>query len=380
MPARTPTPPPRAAALPVVRSFPTLTPFLAGPHAHDPRGVARLALSENPHGASPRALAAARREVERAHWYPHSDGEPLRTLLAAHYRTDAAQVIVGNGADEMILLAALATAGTGRPAVTTERTFAGYTASLETAGHPVRQIPLLADGGTDVAAVRRALDGAGCVMVCNPHNPTGTALNPAEVTSLVDAAGKAGAVLVLDEAYAEFAEAAAFGTGLDHLDDGRVVVLRTFSKAYGLAGLRAGYAVGDREVIAAMTTIRTALPYNTNRIALAAACAALGDTGHLKTVVTDCAAARLALAAELTGMGVRTLPSQTNFLLAHLGEDAGTVVDRLAAEHRVHVRHTAGLGFPRWARISVPTAHDVPQLAAALRSVLPAHRPQEPRR
>jgi histidinol-phosphate aminotransferase len=341
--------------------------------------VARLALSESPHGASPLALAAARAEVESAHRYPHSDGEPLRSLLAAHYRSAAEQVIVGNGADEMILLAALATAGSGRPAVTTERTFAGYTASLESAGHPVRQIPLLPDGGTDVAAMRRALAGAGCVMVCNPHNPTGTSLNPAEVTALVDAARAAGAVLVLDEAYAEFADPARFGSGLDHLDGGRVVVLRTFSKAYGLAGLRAGYAVGDSEVIAAMTTIRTALPYNINRVALAAACAALGDTGHLQTVVTDCAIARRALAAELAEMGVRTLPSQTNFLLAHLGEDAGTVVDRLAADHRVHIRHMAGLGFPYWARISVPAARDVPHLAAALRSVLAAHCPQEAR-
>ncbi|MFC4506707.1 MULTISPECIES: pyridoxal phosphate-dependent aminotransferase [Streptomyces] len=378
MPARTPAPPPRTVP-PVVRAFPTLTPFAAGPHAHDPRGVARLALSENPHGASPLALAAARAEVDFAHWYPHSDGEPLRSLLAARFRTAAEQVIVGNGADEMILLAALATAGTGRPAVTTERTFAGYTASLETAGHTVRQVPLLSDGGTDAAAVRRALAGAGCVMVCNPHNPTGTALNPADVSALVDAARKAGAVLVLDEAYAEFADPVTFGSGLDHLDGGRVVVLRTFSKAYGLAGLRAGYAVGDRDVIQAMATIRTALPYNTNRVALAAAAAALSDSRHLKSVVDDCAAARRALAAELDAMAVRVLPSQTNFLLAHLGPCAGTVVDQLAAEHRVHIRHTAGLGFPNWARISVPAARDVPHLAAVLRSVLPAHRSQEAR-
>ncbi|WP_340375713.1 histidinol-phosphate transaminase [Streptomyces sp. SS7] len=351
-----------------MRVFSTLTPFRAEPHAHDPRDVQRLALSENPHGASPHALEAARREVERAHWYPHSDGEPLRSLLAAHYGLDAEQVIVGNGADEMLLLAALAAAPS--PAVITARTFAGYAASLEAAGRPFREIPLLPGGGIDTDAVCRAAEGAGCVMVCNPHNPTGTALSAGQVTGLVAAVRAAGAVLVLDEAYAEFAGPDRFGTGLAHLDAGRVVVVRTFSKAYGLAGLRVGYALGDGEAVDAMTALRTALPYNTNRIALAAAAAALADEDHLRMVVADCRAARQALTGELVAMGVQAVPSQTNFVLARFGDHAAQVVARLADDHRVHIRHTAGLGFPDFARISVPAARDVPRLAAALRSVL----------
>jgi histidinol-phosphate aminotransferase len=355
-----------------VRTFPTLAPFRAGPAARDPHDMMRLALSENAVGASPKALAAARAEIERAHWYPHSDGEPLRGLLAAHYGLPERKVIVGNGVDEIILLVALAMSGNAKPTVVTANTFAGYTASLEITGHAVTTVPLASAGGIDLDGVCEAAAGAACVVVCNPHNPTGSALNAEQVKTLVEVCHEAGALLVLDEAYAEFADATRFGSGLPHLHGEGVVVLRTFSKAYGLAGLRCGYALGDGELIAAMATIRTALPYNTNRVALAAAAAALADQDHLRTVVNDCAVARRMLSSRLATMGVRSLPSQTNFLLVHLGDDAPGIVERLADRHRIHIRDMAGLGLSGWARISVPLARDVPLLTSALSSVAPA--------
>ncbi|MEV0439788.1 histidinol-phosphate transaminase [Streptomyces spectabilis] len=358
-----------------VREFPSLTPFRASPVAHDPHDVLRLALSENPLGASPKAMAAARAAVEQAHWYPHSDGEPLRGELAAHYGLPGHKVIVGNGVDEIILLAALATSGQSRPTVITANTFAGYAASLETAGHAVTTVPLATSAGVDLDAVCEAASRAACVVVCNPHNPTGTVLTADQVQTLVEACADAGALLILDEAYAEFADATRFGSGLPHLHRPGVVVLRTFSKAYGLAGLRCGYALGDEDLIAAMTAIRTALPYNTNRVALAAAAAALADQDHLRTVVDECTAARQALTSGLAHLGVPTLPSQTNFVLARLGDgadDAGSVIARLADRHGIHIRDMTGLGLPGWARISVPRTRDVPLLTTSLRCALAA--------
>ncbi|MER6256902.1 histidinol-phosphate transaminase [Streptomyces sp. NPDC001584] len=355
-----------------VRTFSTLTPFRASPVAHDPRDVMRLALSENAAGASPKALAAARAEIDRAHWYPHSDGEPLRGLLARHYGLPEQKVIVGNGLDELILLVALATSGNAKPTVVTANTFAGYAASLEISGHAVTTVPWAAAGGIDLDGVCEAAAGASTVVLCNPHNPTGTALNAEQVKTLVEACHDAGALLVLDEAYAEFADATRFGSGLPYLHGRGIVVLRTFSKAYGLAGLRCGYALGDEDLISAMTAIRTALPYNTNRVALAAAAAALADQHHLRSVVNDCAVARQVLSTSLATMGVQSLPSQTNFLLAHLGDAAPGIVGRLADEHRIHIRDMTGLGLSGWARISVPLTRDVPVLTAALSSAIAA--------
>lgn len=355
-----------------VRTFSTLTPFRASPVAHDPRDVMRLALSENAAGASPKALAAARAEIDRAHWYPHSDGEPLRGLLARHYGLPEQKVIVGNGLDELILLVALATSGNAKPTVVTANTFAGYAASLEISGHAVTTVPWAAAGGIDLDGVCEAAAGASAVVLCNPHNPTGTALNAEQVKTLVEACHDTGALLVLDEAYAEFADATRFGSGLPYLHGRGIVVLRTFSKAYGLAGLRCGYALGDEDLIGAMTAIRTALPYNTNRVALAAAAAALADQHHLRRIINDCAVARQVLSTSLATMGVQSLPSQTNFLLAHLGDDAPDIVGRLADEHRIHIRDMTGLGLSGWARISVPLTRDVPVLTAALSSAIAA--------
>ncbi|MFF5532498.1 pyridoxal phosphate-dependent aminotransferase [Streptomyces cinerochromogenes] len=332
----------------------------------------RLALSENALGASPNALAAAHAEIEHTHWYPHSDGEPLRGLLATHYGVPEQKVIVGNGVDEIIMLVALATSGNDKPTVLTANTFAGYAAALEISGHAVTTVPLATAGGIDVDGVCEAAAAASCVIVCNPHNPTGTALNSEQVKVLVEACHDAGALLVLDEAYAEFADATRFGSGLPHLHGTGLVVLRTFSKAYGLAGLRCGYALGDENLIDAMTAIRTALPYNTNRVALAAAAAALADQDHLRTVVNDCAVARQVLSSRLATMGVHSLPSQTNFVLAHLGDDAPAIVERLAGKHKIHIRDMTGLGLAGWARISVPRTRDVPLLTSALSSAMAA--------
>ncbi len=351
----------------LVRQFPTLTPFQAQPHAHDPLGVKRLALSESPYGPSSRAERAAAAELTRLNLYPHSDGEPLRSAIADHYGISLNNVVLGNGTDELILLIAQATVSLAGLGVTTTNTFAGYAASMEIAGQPARIVPLR-DSAIDVDAVIDAMVGPAPVMLANPHNPTGAALNRDQVTALVAAARQTGTVLVLDEAYAEFADPDpdVFQSGLEHIDGGSVVVLRTFSKAYGLAGLRVGYAVGDEAVIAAMLAERNALPYNVNRIALAAAPEALADQEHISWVVSANRRVRASLVWELQQLGIQALPSEANFVLANLGSQGAAVVARMADVSRIHVREMSGLGFPGWARISVPLQDDLRLVLSAI--------------
>ncbi len=195
-----------------MREFPSLVPFKAGPHALDPGGVERLALSESPFGASPNALAAARAEVERINHYPNSDTEPLRGAIADHYGVPADWVLVGNGADELILLTVLATCAAGGTGVTTERTFAGYTAAFETAGLKPRLVPL-DESGPDLDALADQARTADITIVCNPHNPLGRALDSDEIRRLHQATVEGNGVLVLDEAYGELASPEATDRG-----------------------------------------------------------------------------------------------------------------------------------------------------------------------
>ena len=352
-----------------MREFPSLVPFKAGPHALDPAGVERLALSESPFGASPKALAAARAEVERINHYPNSDTEPLRGALAAHYGVPADWVLVGNGADELILLSVLATCAAGGTGVTTERTFAGYTAAFETAGLKPRLVPL-DESGPDLDALVDQARTADITIVCNPHNPLGRALDRDEIRRVHQATVEGEGVLVLDEAYGEFASPEAFASGLTHVrDTDNVVVLRTFSKAYGLAGLRCGYAIGTPRIIDNMARLRTVLPYNVNRVAIAAATAALRDQDHLRHVVRDSMLSRTLLAEGLAGHGIACVPSQANFVLAEVGPQRAEFVARLASEHAIQVRDGRTLGFDRHVRIGVCRPDAVPRVVSAVADV-----------
>ncbi|MFF2191447.1 pyridoxal phosphate-dependent aminotransferase [Streptomyces sp. NPDC058157] len=329
----------------------------------------RLALSESPFGASPEALAAARAEVERINHYPNSDTEPLRGALAAHYGVPADWVLVGNGADELILLTVLATCAAGGLAVTTERTFAGYTAAFETAGLTTRLVPL-DESGPDIEALVDQARTADITIVCNPHNPLGRALAADEIRRVHEATVEGGGVLVLDEAYAEFAVAQEFTSGLTRIGDTRnVVVLRTFSKAYGLAGLRCGYAIGNPRVIDSMARLRNVLPYNVNRVAIAAATAALRDQDHLRRVVRDSIVSRALITEGLAAHGIRCLPSQANFVLAEVGPHREAFVRQIVSEHAIQVRDGHSLGFDRHVRIGVCRPDAVDRVVSAIADV-----------
>lgn len=337
----------------------------------DPHGVVRLALSESPFGASPRALAAAAAELNHAHLYPNADCEPVRQSIATLYNLTTEHVVVGNGADELLLLIALACGGPRVRAAVCANTFAGHVASLAVAGCEVTQVPI-DEAGPRLTDLLAAVETADVLYVCNPHNPTGTVLGADQLALLVQHCRRFGCALVLDEAYAEFADPQVFGSALGHVtaeDTAPVVVIRSLSKAYGLAGLRCGYALGPIPLMHRVGRIAATLPYRVNRVSLAAATAALADQNHLEQVVGETVRARTDLLKRLSTVGFRVPPTQTNFLFAQVEPGAAQFVASLMSGHNILIRELTGMGFPGWVRIGVCRPDFVPTLAEALATV-----------
>ncbi|MFJ4692445.1 pyridoxal phosphate-dependent aminotransferase [Streptomyces sp. NPDC088766] len=324
----------------------------------------RLHLSESPLGASPAALRAAENELRRASVYPDPERQDLVRALAGHWDVTPDHIAVANGSDELVLATALALGDRDRPGLVTDGTFPGYRACLELTGRGCTAVPL-ADKAVDADAFAARLPGHGIGYLCNPHNPSGAALTGEELTALAAAAAHAGVPLVCDEAYMEFAAPETPQTrGL--LDgDAPLVALRTFSKAYGLAALRVGYAVGRPDLIAVVRQTLRALPFSVNRLAQAAALAALGDPDFVGEVRRSTDARRRWFTGELDRRGRGHLPSATNFV-AVAAADSALAQDRLAADFGILVRNAGLFGFPGYLRTSLGTQEHLVRFLDAL--------------
>jgi histidinol-phosphate aminotransferase len=354
---------------------PVLPPgFFADTEIPDGGDHLRLHLNENPYGPPPGTVDAVREESEHhLHRYPDADCRELREKLAAHFGVGADMVAVGNGTDEIVLVTSLTfLREPGTSVVTTATTFPGYVMSAASVGRTPLTVPL--DGThLPVGALAERLEaGADLAFVCNPLNPTGALLDRAEVTRLLDAAERGGGVVVFDEAYIDFA-------GPDHefalravREGRRALVTRTFSKAWGLASVRMGLAVGPAELIARVSATAGALPFNVNRQAQRAVLRALEHPEHLERVRAGNARARELLGKELDALGLAHAPSASNFVMVDVPPpgDSAALAARLTAEHRVFVRALDALGMPGRLRISVGTEAEVERLATALRAVL----------
>ncbi len=326
--------------------------------------MVRLHLSESPLGASPAAVAAATGALERVNRYPAPQRENLVKALAAHWDVSEDQIAVANGSDELVLATALTLGDLSRPGLVTAGTFPGYPEVLERIGRGAVALPLR-DAVIDIEAFADELPGCGIGYVCNPHNPSGTAL-PREAFDTLIAAARAGDVpLVFDEAYQEFSDPGLPQTR-DFLDrNAPVVALRTFSKAYGLAALRIGYAVGRADLIADVRRTLNVLPFSVNRVAQAAALAALADQRFLGETREGTAQRRQWFYAELERRGYRYLPSETNFVAVRV-EASAAAQDALARDHGILVRDTGMFGFPGHLRVSLGTQDELRQFLDAL--------------
>ena len=314
--------------------------------------LVRLSANENPLGPSPRVVEAIRREAAHVHLYPDGAGSAVREALGRRLGVAAAQIVLGNGADELISLVARAAFDPGDEAVVPMPSFEPYATSVALAGGRLIASPLRGYDMDLDDVRRRVTPRTKAVILCSPHNPAGTIITRATLTGFLDALGPDAPLVVLDEAYCDFVEDPEYPDGVALLGRyPRLLVLRTFSKVAALAGLRVGYAVGSPEAADRINRVRE--PYNVNRLGQAAALAALDDVEHWERSKRLVREERAFLSRELGKRGLTFPRSQANFLLVKADDAAGLRQRLLAAG--LAVRDGAGVGFPGHLRVSIGT-------------------------
>ncbi len=299
-----------------------------------------------------------RRALNTANFYPDDDCSQLRTKLAAHHELPAEQVLVTAGSTALLGLLCQTLLTPGLNAVTSERSFIVYSLAVQAAGGHLIEAPMRDDSFDLEAILSRIEADTRLVFLANPNNPTGTMLEAAVVDRFL-AQVPGHVVVVLDEAYYEFAMHFAalrritYSNSLECVRKGAsVVVLRTFSKAHGLAGLRVGYGLGPAELLGYCAHMRNT--FSVSSVGQAAALAALEDDSHIQRVVESNAIQSRDLSHGLSALGYRVVPTAANFLFCDLGEDAAAYADRLLDEG-VSVRPLGPWGAPNCIRVTIGT-------------------------
>jgi histidinol-phosphate aminotransferase len=338
-------------------------------------GVSRavkLASNENPLGPSPRALAAARAALDGVALYPDGNGFALKRRLSEKLAVPMEWLTLGNGSSDILDFAVRAFVTSENDVVFSEHAFAIYPILTQAAGARAAVVPAK-HWGNDLAAMRKAIGPrTRLVFIANPNNPTGTWLARAELKEFL-ASLPAHVVAVIDEAYFEYASYAPMGArdypnALGWVGKfPNLIVARTFSKVYGLAGLRVGYGVSQPAIADLLNRVRP--PFNVNSLALAAATAALDDEAHLNKTLEITAKGMHRLVAGFAELGLGQIPSVGNFVCVDVGRPAEPVYERLLREG-VIVRPVANYGMPNHLRVTVGLPEENTRFLAALEKVL----------
>jgi histidinol-phosphate aminotransferase len=338
-------------------------------HAWGEGGAIKLASNENPYGPSPLGIAAAQAQLATANLYPDGGSFALRHKLAARYGVDAAQILVGAGSNEIIDLLVQTFCAEGDEVVAPQYSFIAYKLAAEKNRRPFREAPTNQSLQYDVDAILGAVGPRTKILFfANPNNPTGAYLARGEFERLVDQLPPR-VLFVADEAYFEYASASDYPDARQYLKRrARMATLRTFSKIYGLAGLRVGYMIASAELNDFVNRIR--LPFNVAATAQAAALAALDDEAHVKRAREGNAAELPRLSEALGKLGLEVYPSQTNFVLAGFGERDGRQLYQALLHKGVIVRPMNGYGLPHHLRITVGTRDENVRLVRAIEAVL----------
>lgn len=323
----------------------------------------KLASNENPRGPSPKALAVLSAAATNLHRYPDGGAFRLRGKLAERWKVTADHVILGNGSDEILGFLARAFLSPGDEAVMADQTFVIYKMEV-TAAHGVPVVVPVKDWRHDLPAMADAVTSrTRLLFVCNPNNPTGTMVTRAEVDALMARLPES-VIVVFDEAYYEYVRSREFPDSLSLVKQNRnVVVLRTFSKIYGLAGLRIGYGLTTPEIVGYLNRVRP--PFNANSLAQRAALAALEDEEHVAQSRAMNESEMATVRAGLAALGLSPIPSEANFLYVDVGRDGRVVFEALLREG-VIVRHIEG----RMVRITIGLPDENRRLLQALKKVL----------
>jgi histidinol-phosphate aminotransferase len=330
----------------------------------DPRAIVKLASNENPLGPSPKAMDAMRDALEKGHLYPDGGGFRLCNAVATKLGLVPENVILGNGSNEVLEFLGHAFLNPGDDVVTAQYAFVVYKLIATSFGARAIEVPS-PDYQQDLDGMLAAITPkTRLIFVPNPNNPTGTLLSQREIDHFMSHVPER-VVVVFDEAYFEFLDRPP--DTLRFVRDGRnIVVLRTFSKIHGLAGLRIGYAVGPADLVQVLH--KTRQPFNVNSIAQVGALAALGDNEHLRETKRAIDEGRAYLHEQFSKMKIPFLPGTANFVMVNVG-DGHSVFEKLLRQGII-VRPLKGYSLPEWVRISVGTMEENKKLVAAFKKVM----------
>jgi len=362
--------------------FPSAKPNLSGIKNYQPgkpleelereygiKNAVKMASNENALGPSPKALKALRRALPRAHRYPDGGCFYLRKKLASFLKLPTGESLVfGNGSDELLVMAARALVGPGDEVIIADPTFLIYEIASRVENGAVIKVPMK-DFRYDLDAMKKSISRrTKLIFIANPDNPVGTYIKEKSLTRFLSSVPKS-VVVVLDEAYYEFAkDAPGYPDSLKLLSsNSNLVVTRTFSKAYGLSGLRVGYGIMSPPLAETFNKVRE--PFNVNLLAQEAAIAALDDKGHLKKTLSMVKEGRSYLVRELSGMGIRTVETVTNFILADLSTDAKPVYEFLLKKG-VIIRPMTAWGLGQFIRVTIGKKAENQRFIQALKKAL----------
>lgn len=327
--------------------------------------IIKLASNENPLGPSPKAMAAIQSEMNELALYPDGNGFALKKALAKKHDVDMDCITLGNGSNDVLVLLAEAFLSSEHNAVYSQYSFAVYPIAVQAVGAEHQMIPATPwetemPLGCDLPAMHAAInDKTRLVFVANPNNPTGSFLSKDELYAFIKNVPDH-VIMVLDEAYLEYSPADERVDGSQWLKEfDNLVITRTFSKAYGLAGFRVGYCLSNPDIANVLNRIRQ--PFNVNSLALAAATAALDDEAFLQQSLQVNAAGMQLLEDKCQDLGLRYVPSKGNFILVDFGEDAMPIYQKML-ELGVITRPVANYGLPNCLRITIGTETEMQRL------------------
>lgn len=313
------------------------------------RDVIKLASNENPFGPSPKAVAAIKKHLYEVNRYPESSCFYLRQALSKKIKVRPDQLVFGNGSDELILLALRAFVEEGDEVVVTSPTFLIYEIASRIQGAKIKIVPTRYFK-YDLRAMKKAITkNTKIVFIANPDNPNGTYVTKNELEEFLKGLPE-DLVVFIDEAYFDYVQERDYPDGLNYISRKNVIVTRTFSKSYGLAGLRIGYGVSNAAIIKYMEAVRE--PFNINSLAQAASVAALKDKKFLANIKKKTHEGRRFLYGELGNLGLRYIPSVTNFVLFEAGKDASKICKKLMKQG-VIVRDMNAWGLDNFIRVTV---------------------------
>ena len=354
-------------------SIQALKPYVPGRSIDDvkaqynPVRIVKLGSNENPLGTSPKVIKALTAAAQDSSLYPDGSSRLLREALAKHNGVKPDQIVVGNGSDEILLMIALAFLKPGERVIISENTFSEYEFSGRTLAAEIVKVPLK-EFRYDIDAYAKALKlKPKMLFICNPNNPTGNYVTHAELEGLLKKTPK-GCLVVVDEAYGDYATAKDFPRSVMLMKKyPNLLVTRTFSKLYGIAGLRLGYAIGDAGLL--RETLRVKTPFNVNLLVQKAGLAALADTAFVKKSLVTNEKGRTQIEAGLQKLKLFYLPTQANFICFHVPRDAVALCEDLMKRGLI-IRPLKSFGLPDWCRVTIGTAAQNRFFLDNLRAVL----------